>query len=73
MSSYITRDENGSFVGHPSSVNRTRDRGHSRFTEGGVDMIPGLEPEDKVMMLRTIIWVYGVLVLIGFYMGSTPI
>jgi|GEM_PF-3376756 hypothetical protein len=36
-------------------------------------MIPGLEPEDKVMMLRTIIWVYGVLVLIGFYMGSTPI
>jgi hypothetical protein len=54
-------------------VNRTRDRGHSRFTEVGVDIIPGLEPEDKVMMLRTIIWVYGVLVLIGFYMGSTPI
>lgn len=36
-------------------------------------MIPGFEPEDKVMMLRTIIWVYGVLLLIGFYMGSTPI
>ena len=61
------------FVGHPDSVNRTRDRRHIRFTEGGVDMILGLEPEGKVMMLRTIIWVYGVLVLIGFYMGSTPI
>jgi len=24
------------------------------------------------MMLRTIIWVYGVLVLVGFYMGATP-
>jgi hypothetical protein len=32
----------------------------------------GREPEDKVMMLRTIIWVYGVLVLVGFYMGATP-
>lgn len=36
-------------------------------------MISGLEPEDKVMMLRTIIWVYGVLLLVGFYMGSMPI
>ncbi len=33
----------------------------------------GLEPEDRTMLLRTIIWVYGVLVLIGFYMGSMPI
>ena len=58
---------------HFRSVNRARDRGHSRFTEGGVDLIQGREPEDRTMLLRTIIWVYGVLLLIGFYMGSTPI
>lgn len=36
-------------------------------------MISGLEPEDKVMMLRTIIWVYGVMWLVGLYMGATPL
>lgn len=36
-------------------------------------MIPGLEPEERTMLLRTIIWVYGVLLLVGFYMGSQPL
>jgi hypothetical protein len=38
----------------------------------GLHLSVGREPEDRVMMLRTIIWVYGVLVLVGFYMGATP-
>jgi len=25
------------------------------------------------MMLRTIIWVYGVMLLLGFYVGATPL
>jgi len=25
------------------------------------------------MLLRTVIWVYGVLLLIGFYVGSMPL
>ena len=44
----------------------------SRRCGSAYTLPPGREPEDKVMMLRTIIWVYGVLVLVGFYMGATP-
>lgn len=54
-------------------VNRARDRRHISITEAGVDLLSGLEPEERTMLLRTIIWVYGVLLLVGFYMGSTPI
>jgi hypothetical protein len=55
------------------TVKSPRDRRHISFTEGGVDLFPGLEPEERTMLLRTIIWVYGVLLLVGFYMGSMPI
>lgn len=35
-------------------------------------MIQGRVPEDRTMLLRTIIWTYGVLLLLGFYVGATP-
>jgi hypothetical protein len=58
---------------HRGRVKSPRDSGHIQFTVGGVDIVLGQEPEERTMLLRTIIWVYGVLLLVGFYMGSQPL